>query len=81
MTAFVLRGADEAFMEKISPILVAALRKIHSPTSYEQAALDLNLPVGTVKSRVHRARVQVLHWRDVAEAAKLVEARQLQEAR
>lgn len=65
---FVLKNDDEIFLTKIPERLVEALRAVHPPesVSYEQAALDLGIPVGTVKSRVNRARERVLRMRQNA---------------
>ncbi len=74
---FILKADDEVFLAKINPDLVEALRTVHPPesVSYERAAADLNIPIGTVKSRVNRARAAVLRMRqNAAEGRPNVEA-------
>lgn len=60
---FVLRATDEPYLLKVPARLVDALRKVHTGVGYPQAAVDLGIPLGTVKSRVNRARVAVLRMR------------------
>ncbi|MCB0337777.1 MAG: sigma-70 family RNA polymerase sigma factor [Bdellovibrionales bacterium] len=55
-----LREALQACMSKLKPVLrevltMCALEK----KSYDEAALSFNIPVGTVRSRIHKARLLV----------------------
>ncbi len=61
--AFVLKAEDELLLAQMPACLAAALRKVHEPCNYVSAALELNIPIGTVKSRVHRARAKVIRLR------------------
>lgn len=66
---FILKNDDEIFLSKIpNQALVEALREVHppSPNNYEQAAANLNIPIGTLKSRVSRARSAVVRMRQNA---------------
>lgn len=58
------RLAVDATLEKLSPPLRIALilREMHG-LSYEETAAVLELPIGTVRSRLHEARKQFQqHW-------------------
>lgn len=75
---FVLRADDEPHLAKIAPRLVEALRGAHAGDHYKVAAIKLNIPLGTFKSRVHRARFQVMKLRTEAEIAARVDQLQRQ---
>ncbi len=65
---FVLTPTDEPFVDRLPPKLAEALRVMHThgqlSINYEAAAEDLGVPIGTVKSRVFRARDQVIALRN-----------------
>ena len=65
---FVLAPTDEPFVDRLPPKLAEALRAMHAKgqlsINYEAAAEDLGVPIGTVKSRVFRARDQVIALRN-----------------
>lgn len=73
---FVLRADDEPHLAKVVPRLVEALRAVHAGDSYETACGKLQIPIGTLKSRVHRARFQVMKLRTEAEIAVRVDQSQ-----
>lgn len=67
---FVLKESDEPHLAKIAPKLVEPLRLAHAGNGYEHIATELlMIPVGTVKSRISRARERVLYLRAQAAAA------------
>lgn len=67
---FVLLGSDEPHLKKIPPRLVEPLCLAHAGNSYSHIAADLlKIPVGTVKSRINRARERILVFRAEAAAA------------
>ncbi len=53
----------ERYVERLSPDyrLAILLRHAHD-LSYEEIALALDTPVGTIKARIHRARAQLRAW-------------------
>ena len=61
--AFVLRQADEPLLEKIPERFVQPLRLAHTGIGYKSVAEQLNIPLNTAKTRVHRARQKLLHLR------------------
>lgn len=70
---FVLLDSDEPHLAKIAPKLVEPLRLAHAGNGYDHIATEmLMIPVGTVKSRIHRAREQILKLRAIAAAEKAV---------
>lgn len=67
-TAFVLLESDEPHLAKIPAKLVEPLRLAHKGNGYQHIAEEmLMIPIGTVKSRINRARERILKFR--AEAA------------
>lgn len=61
---FKLLESDEPHLAKIAPRLVEPLRLAHAGNGYDHIATEmLMIPVGTVKSRIHRARSQILKFR------------------
>lgn len=73
-----LMPSDEPLVERLQQwnkdqhlIFVRYYIDTDEPT-YRGIANDLNIPVGTVRSRLHRARQRILQWRSeqqVTEAA------------
>lgn len=69
--AFVLVETDAPHLAKIAKRLVDPLKLAHAGNGYKQIAEELlMIPIGTVRSRIHRARAHVLKLR--AEAAATV---------
>lgn len=60
---FVLLDADEPLLGKVTPRLVEPLRLAHAGNGYDAIAEQLQIPVGTVKSRIFRAREHTLKLR------------------
>lgn len=54
--SFVLRETDKPFLEQLPDRFVMPLKLAHQGTSYKNVAEALALPIGSVKSRIHRAR-------------------------
>ena len=63
---FILLGTDEPHLEKVPARMVEPLRLAHAGNGYAWIAGELNVPLGTVKSRISRARRQILRMRVVA---------------
>lgn len=66
---FILLDADEPLLGKVTPRLVEPLRLAHAGNGYDAIAEQLQIPVGTVKSRIFRAREHILKLRVAAEQA------------
>jgi DNA-directed RNA polymerase specialized sigma24 family protein len=68
---FVLTKQDrEERVGKLSNCFQQALLAVHvSSNSYTEAAQQLGIPQGTVKSRVYRARKAVIRMREAEQAA------------
>lgn len=60
---FVLLGTDEPYLKQIPERLTKPLCLAHAGNSYDNIAADLRIPLGTVKSRINRARERVLKMR------------------
>jgi DNA-directed RNA polymerase specialized sigma24 family protein len=43
----------------------ALLMRVHEEMPYEEIAQALNLPLTTVKVKVHRARLKLMHAREI----------------
>jgi len=65
---FILRETDKQYLVDLPTKLVKILMSVHAGNSYEATATAYNIPIGTVKSRVHRARDHILKARAAAEA-------------
>lgn len=68
---FVLRESDEEHLEKLPLIQSEPIRLVHGGMSYEAAAAQLNIPVNTLKTRVHRGRDKVTVMRAELVAASM----------
>lgn len=66
---FILLGTDEPHLEKVPARMVEPLRLAHAGNGYDWIADQLQVPIGTVKSRIFRARVQILALRAASEHA------------
>ncbi|WP_398471523.1 hypothetical protein [Tardiphaga sp.] len=68
---FKLTDDDNAHVSKLAPssqaLLIAAETDIGG--SYAQLSAFFNIPLGTVKSRINRARNKIEALREIAEAA------------
>ncbi len=72
-TNFKLTEADRPFLDTLKftseaqyHVLLRAQQE--QRLSYEQIAADLQIPLNTVKTRLHRAREKITKWRAKAEA-------------
>ncbi|QUS39521.1 hypothetical protein RPMA_12265 [Tardiphaga alba] len=65
---FALTDDDKAAFDALPAHWRSLLAAAGTGTNYEQLALDFNLKLGTVKSRIHRARSQIIAAREMAEA-------------
>lgn len=66
---FLLYKSDEPYLARLSPVSRSAIeRTTNDGMKYEDLATEQNVSVGTVKSRVHRARARILSMR--AKAAR-----------
>lgn len=66
---FKLLGSDDPHLAKIPQRLTEPLCMAHAGNGYEFIASELKIPVGTVKSRIHRARERILVMRARTAAA------------
>jgi len=67
---FVLKGTDSPYLTVLkyrSPKQYEVLLYVrdHPDQTYGEVAKLLNIPTGTVKTRLHRARLKILEWRTV----------------
>ena len=60
---FRLLGSDEPHLAKIPERMVEPLRLAHKGNSYPAIAEQMSVPIGTVKSRINRAREQIIKMR------------------
>lgn len=61
---FKLRGTDYPHLQKIPERLVRPLCLLHAGgNTYHSIAAELNIPLGTVKSRISRARERIIQLR------------------
>ena len=67
---FALQPGDEELVAKLPPFQQAALR---SEGSYANNARELNVPIGTFRSRLHRARAAIVKMRENRTAAENVQ--------
>lgn len=63
---FRLRQEDEPFLERLPLPQSESIRLLHSGLTYNAAAAQLNIPLNTLRTRVHRGRVSVIAMRAVA---------------
>lgn len=63
---FKLLETDKPFLEKIPEPMAQCLRLLNQGFPYPGIAQDLQVPIGTVKSRINRARAKILHLRAAA---------------
>lgn len=63
---FVLYESDDPFLKNIQADFAAPLKLAHAGNGYDWIAAELKIPLGTVKSRISRARRQILRMRFVA---------------
>lgn len=66
---FTLTDRDSLALEALPDHWQALLQSALRGTRYEQLALDFNIPIGTVRSRLNRARNFIDKHRQIAEAA------------
>jgi hypothetical protein len=57
---FILLDSDEPHLLKIPVRMVEPLRLAHAGNGYEWIADQLKIPLGTVKSRINRARERIV---------------------
>jgi hypothetical protein len=63
---FILLESDEPFFAKIPERMILPLRLAHGGHGYDWIASQLGIPVGTVKSRINRARERIIKMRENA---------------
>lgn len=62
------KEADELHLQKLPLLQSEPIRLIHGGgMSYEAAAAQLNIPINTLKTRVHRGRASIIAMRAAAE--------------
>jgi DNA-directed RNA polymerase specialized sigma24 family protein len=66
---FILRESDAPFLEKLSVHFSAPLKMAHAGNTMTAIAKHQEIPVGTVKSRINRARRRIINLRAAAEQA------------
>jgi RNA polymerase sigma-70 factor (ECF subfamily) len=67
---FTFQPSDAPHIARLSKRHAECLALSRGGASYEAMAISLGIPVGTVKSRVHRARAKIVRLRaKAAEAA------------
>lgn len=66
---FTLTERDSLALEALPDHWQALLQSAARGTRYEQLALDFKIPIGTVRSRLNRARNKIEAHREIAEAA------------
>jgi RNA polymerase sigma-70 factor (ECF subfamily) len=71
-TSFTLHPSDAPHVAKLSKDHATLLAMFRENRNYETLAQAIGVPVGTIKSRLNRARANVVAMR--AEAAKVREA-------
>lgn len=71
-TSFILHASDAAHIARLSEAHAAVLALFRENSNYEAMAQALSVPIGTVKSRLNRARAKIVELR--AEAARAKEA-------
>lgn len=63
---FILLDSDEPYLAVIDPKFTEPLRMAHAGNGYDWIADQLGIPIGTVKSRINRARERIIKMRTEA---------------
>lgn len=64
--SFALCAADKRHLELIPVNFSRPIKLLHfEKMNYAEIAADLRIPLGTVKSRIHRGRAMIQHSRDI----------------
>jgi DNA-directed RNA polymerase specialized sigma24 family protein len=61
---FILLDSDEPHLAKLDPKFVEPLRLAHAGNGYYWISGQLSVPLGTVKSRINRARERIIKMRE-----------------
>jgi DNA-directed RNA polymerase specialized sigma24 family protein len=69
------KKVDEPHLQKLPLLQSEPIRLIHcGGMSYEAAAAQLNIPINTLKTRVHRGRASIIAMRAAAEQPETTDA-------
>lgn len=71
---FRLRQEDEPFLERLPLPQSESIRLLHSGLTYNAAAAQLNIPLNTLRTRVHRGRASIIAMRAAAEQPETTDA-------
>lgn len=63
---FILLESDKPYLVDIPTWLVEVLMSYHAGNNYAQTAAAYGIPIGTVRSRINRARTCILRMRSLA---------------
>lgn len=72
---FTLSERDSLALEALPDSSRALLQSAERGTSYKQLALDFNIPIGTVRSRINRARNRIEWHRQKAAIDAVIDAK------
>ncbi len=66
---FFLKGADAPYITALKFVSIHQYEVLlyvrdNPDTSYKKGAKELGIPIGTFKTRLHRARQKIKNWRE-----------------
>lgn len=65
--SFALAKADLPYLDKLPAYFAKPIKLLHfEKMNYAEIAADLAIPLGTVKSRIHRGRAAIQRMRNLA---------------